>query len=77
MPVTKEQALTHDRFHYEPACSFHRTERWRRNGKTKVWKTRPAEFQVPVKYGLYGYGYITDVTAHQFHTEEDCPNGHS
>lgn len=24
----------------------------RRNGKTKLWKTRPADFRVPVKAGL-------------------------
>ena len=33
--------------------------RWRRNGALKLWKTRPTEFQQPVKYGLYGYGYFT------------------
>ena len=32
---------------------------WRRNGKTKLWKTRPNEFKIPVKYGMYDYGYIT------------------
>jgi len=31
----------------------------RRNGKTKTWKTRPDEFKIPVKRGLYIYGYIT------------------
>ena len=30
----------------------------RRTGKTKVWKTRPLEFKIPVKYGLYESGYI-------------------
>ena len=33
---------------------------WRRNGATKTWKTRPGEFRIPVKFGLYAYGYITD-----------------
>jgi len=33
--------------------------RWRRNGALKTWKTRPTEFRQPVKYGLYGYDYIT------------------
>ena len=31
----------------------------RRNGKTQVWKTRPTEFKIPIKYGLYEFGYIT------------------
>ena len=42
-------------------------ERWRRNGKTKTWKTRPGHFQIPVKRGLYEYGYITHENAHEFH----------
>jgi hypothetical protein len=31
----------------------------RRNGQTKRWKTRPEEFRIPIKMGLYNYGYIT------------------
>lgn len=31
--------------------------RWRRNGKSKVYKTR-GDVIVPVKYGLYRYGYV-------------------
>jgi hypothetical protein len=30
----------------------------RRNGKTQTWKTRPNDFKIPVKYGLYDYFYI-------------------
>lgn len=45
-------------------------QRWRRNGKTKVWKTRPNEFEVPVKRGLYQYGKITETNAENFDVEE-------
>lgn len=31
----------------------------RRNGKTQTWKTRPSEFRIPLKAGLYMYGEIT------------------
>jgi len=31
----------------------------KRNGKNKLWKTRPNDFQIPVKRGLYEFGYIT------------------
>ena len=31
----------------------------RRNGATKTWKTRPAEFRIPVKAGLRSCTYIT------------------
>lgn len=32
---------------------------YRRNGKTQLWKTRPDDFRIPVKRGLYEYGEIT------------------
>jgi len=48
-------------------------EVWRRNGKTKLWKTRPTEYQVPIKHGLRAYAYITPSEADQVHTSEDCP----
>jgi len=32
----------------------------RRNGATKVWKTRPSEYRIPVKAGLKSCGYITE-----------------
>lgn len=40
--------------------------KWRANGKCKTWKTRPEEFKLPIKHGLYGYGYITHENAHLF-----------
>ena len=35
-------------------------QRWRVNGKIKTWKRSPDRVQVPVKYGLYGFGYVTE-----------------
>jgi len=32
----------------------------RRNGATKVWKTRPSEYRIPIKAGLKSTGYITE-----------------
>jgi hypothetical protein len=43
-------------------CVDQRADRWwtvRRNGQTKLWKTRPGEFQIPVKAGLKTCGCIT------------------
>jgi len=37
--------------------------RCRVNGKCKTWKTRPADFRLPVKHGLYEYFYITPENA--------------
>lgn len=35
-------------------------QRWKVNGKVKTWKTRPNDVKVPIKHGLYAYGYITE-----------------
>ena len=34
------------------------------NGKMQVWKTRPEDFKLPMKHGLYNYFYITPTNAH-------------
>jgi hypothetical protein len=39
----------------------------------KTWKTRPTEFSLPVKHGLWDYGYITDSDNARFHTPDECP----
>lgn len=40
--------------------------RCRVNGKCHTWKTRPAEFMLPVKFGLRGNGYITQDNADEW-----------
>jgi len=50
--ITKHEALTADLFH-DDQC-----RKWRRNGATQTWKTRPRDFRVPVKHGMYIYGQI-------------------
>lgn len=35
-------------------------QRWRVTGQPKVWKTNPNRVRVPVKHGLYDFGYITE-----------------
>jgi hypothetical protein len=72
--ITKEQALTSNEFHYG-TCTVKRVERWRRNGKTQVWKTRPDEWRIPVKYGLRNYNNIwhNSKSIYDWHAAEDCP----
>ncbi len=78
--VTKAQAIEAQEFHCGPCIVYVgprggrtlRQEVWRRNGKTKVWKTRPEDFKVPVKHGLYKYGYIDNGNASTCHTAADC-----
>lgn len=45
----------------------------RPTGVCKTWKTRPKEFRLPVKYGLYESTYITHGNADRFHLASDCP----
>lgn len=68
--ITKTQAMTTNNFESTTYKNADGTPvRWRRNGKTKTWKTRPADFRIPVKYGLYEYGYIDQNNADQFRVE--------
>ena len=80
--ITKEQALTctsfkqtkailtHEPQHLKQVASYQLDKpiNWRANGKCKTWKRSPERFQLPIKHGLYSYGYITEENAHLFET---------
>lgn len=66
--MTKDEALRADNFHYGD-CSV-KIERWRRNGKNKLWKTRPNDFHIPIKHGLRWYSYINQDTIRWYHVAE-------
>jgi hypothetical protein len=38
----------------------------RRNGETKTWKTRPADYRIPVKAGLRSTGQLEPKTLQDF-----------
>ena len=40
--------------------------RARVTGKVQTWKTRPSDFKVPIKRGLYDSGYLTPDNANRF-----------
>lgn len=42
--------------------------RCRVNGKCQTWKTRPNDFKLPVKHGMYDCFYITPANADQWET---------
>jgi hypothetical protein len=46
-------------------------QRWKVNGKIKLWKTRPDEIKIPVKNGLKNFGYVTELTLDLFETSEE------
>lgn len=68
--ITREQASTLSEFH-EPAGAG-KCKRWRRNGRTQLWKTRPDDFRTPIKHGLYAYAQLTPANAHMFVPASEC-----
>ena len=79
--ITHEQATEANEFHAN-GCTRKigprggervTVDRFRRNGRTQLWVTRPEDFRIPVKFGMYGYGQITHRDALMFHTASDCP----
>jgi hypothetical protein len=53
-----EQALDARRLFL--AMSNGRWQQLRRNGRTRTWKRAPERFQIPIKWGLYGYGVVDE-----------------
>jgi hypothetical protein len=45
--------------------------RWKVNGKVKIWKRSPERVQVPLKHGLYTYGYLTEDNLELFSLTKD------
>jgi hypothetical protein len=82
--VTKEQAMTERYFHYTGRhdCAKHVGPRGgvtykivevRRSGATQTWKRDTNRFRVPVKYGMYESGEITQDNCGDFHLASECP----
>ncbi len=40
--------------------------RARVSGQLKLWKTRPGEFKLPMKHGMYTSFYLTEANAHEW-----------
>lgn len=52
-----------------------RVTRVRVSGAVKTWKRTPGRVYVPVKYGLYESGYITESNLRDWHKPGECPAG--
>jgi hypothetical protein len=78
MAITLEQAKSLKPgtvlYHTENRNADHTPQRWRVNGKPKTWKTDPSRVQVPVKHGMYNFGYLTEDDLHTvcLNEEEAC-----
>jgi len=35
-------------------------QRWRVNGQVKTWKRDPSRVRVPLKHGIWAYGYLDE-----------------
>ena len=46
-------------------------QRFKVNGQVKTWKTRPDEVRVPLKRGLYEYGYLDHDNMGEFSLTEE------
>ena len=69
--ITKQQALTSRHFEHVTVKNSDGTPaRCRAMGKCQVWKTRPDEFKLPVKHGLYQSFYITQDNAHDWNVAQ-------
>lgn len=68
--MTLEQAKTlkyGDHVHHITATNADGTpQRFRITGKVKTWKRSPERVQVPVKRGMYQYGYLTEHNINKF-----------
>lgn len=65
--ITKAVAQTAVRFEHKTEKNADGTPvRCRKTGKCKVWVTRPADFRLPVKYGMFRWFYITPENAHEW-----------
>lgn len=82
--ITKEQAATlrHGQVIHCGKCRVETgpkggktfvIEQWRVSGKMQTWKRNPEAFRVPLKYGLYTFGELSQDTADQFHFADECP----
>jgi hypothetical protein len=45
--------------------------RWKVNGKAITWKRNKDRVKVPLKHGLFDYGYLTEKNLHLFSFPED------
>jgi hypothetical protein len=44
-------------------------KRWYVNGAVKTWVRDPTRIKVPLKHGLYVYGYLTEYNVTEFSRE--------
>ena len=75
--ITKQEAMDLDIgqviYHGKNRDSKNYPQKWRVNGKTQTWKTRPNDFKVPLKHGMYDWWYLQPSNVEDFHHSRNCP----
>ena len=46
-------------------------QRWRINGRVKLWKRSPQRIEIPIKYGMKGFDYLTENNLSSFSLHEN------
>lgn len=64
--LTYHQTIYHARYKNSDGTP----ERWKVNGAVRTWKTKPDKVLVPLKRGLYQYGYLTESDLEDFNLSE-------
>ena len=62
-------------YHIKNRNSDGTPQRWKVNGKPKVWKTQPGRVRVPLKHGLYRFDYIDQYTLYLVELDEEKAMG--
>lgn len=83
--VTLEQVLNNTEFHYGNCTRTigkrggikESTITYRKNSQVKLWKTRPNDYRVAIRRGLYDNTTITPDRANEWHVPSDCPLNHT
>lgn len=76
--LTEAKTLVHGQvlYHTYNRNSDGTPQRWRVNGKVRVWRRSPERVQVPLKHGLRDYDYLTErYLSSTSLTEEGARNG--
>lgn len=62
LTLESAKTLTHGEivYHRTQTNSDQSPQRWKINGRVKLWKRSPDRIQIPIKHGLYSYDYITE-----------------
>lgn len=51
-------------YHTKYKNADHTPMRWKVSGQPKTWKRDDSKVKVPVKFGLFGYDYVTEHDLH-------------